>query len=186
MKTLWTVLAVLCGPAIAIAADINGLVVSVADGDTVTVLDAERKQHRVRLAGIDSPEKAQPFGQQAKASLSAMVFGRMVRVVGEKYDRHGRRVGKVMVNDQDINLAQVEAGMAWHYKAYAREQEEADRVTYAEAELRAKTALRGLWALHAVPPWEFRRPRRSESTHALDQGAHPMLESATPTWRTSP
>ena len=79
------------------AETLTGMVVGVADGDTITVLDANREQHKIRVAGIDAPEKAQPFGQRSKESLSAMVFGKEVDVQWHKHDRYQRIVGKVMV-----------------------------------------------------------------------------------------
>jgi len=95
----------------------------VADGDTVTVLDADRTQHKIRVAGIDAPEKEQPFGQRSKASMSNFVFGKDVVVMGRKRDRYGRLVGKVLVSDPsctaricpktlDAGLAQITTGMA--------------------------------------------------------------------------
>jgi hypothetical protein len=99
----------------------------VADGDTITVLDENRHQHKIRLAGIDAPEKAQDFGQRSKQSLSDQAYRQHVMVETGKTDRYGRLVGKVLVNGQDVNLEQVRRGMAWHYKAYQREQAPADR-----------------------------------------------------------
>lgn len=140
---------------------LGGKVVAVTDGDTITVLDAGEVQHVVRLSGIDAPEKKMPFGQRSKQSLSDLVYGRWVEVEGEKNDRYGRLVGKVLVNGRDANLAQIQAGMAWHYKEYQREQTLPDRRMYAEAESKAAMAKRGLWADHnPVPPWDWRKERR--------------------------
>lgn len=137
---------------------ITGVVVGIADGDTLTLLDARRQQHRVRLAGIDAPEKRQAFGQRAKQSLSAMAYLRLATVHGTKSDRYGRLLGKVIVGGVDLNLRQLEVGMAWHYKAYQREQSALDREAYADAENAARASLRGLWAMpRPMPPWEFRR-----------------------------
>lgn len=81
----------------------------------------------------------------------------------DKQDRYGRDVGKVLVNGDDANLAQVQRGLAWHYKAYEREQSANDRKLYNFAEYEAKTAKRGLWVDPApVPPWEFRRKKRGD------------------------
>ncbi len=89
------------------------MVVHVADGDTITVLDAGKVQHKVRLAGIDAPEKAQPFGQRSRESLEDLVAGRTVIVETHKKDRYGRYVGKVILNSRDVNLEQIRRGMAW-------------------------------------------------------------------------
>jgi endonuclease YncB( thermonuclease family) len=139
------------------AQTITGKVVSVADGDTITVLDSERTQHKIRLAGIDAPERKQPFGQRAREHLSSMVAGRVVSVPAEKQDRYGRTVGVVLVEGRDANLAMITAGLAWHYKKYEQEQSPSDRQLYAEAEVKAKSARLGLWSdAPPIAPWDWR------------------------------
>lgn len=146
---------------VAAAVVLGGKVVAVTDGDTIKVLDADKVQHVVRLSGIDAPEKKMPFGQRSKQNLSNLVYGRWVEVESEKSDRYGRLVGKVLVNGSDANLAQVRAGMAWHYKAYQREQPAFDQRVYAEAEVIAATARQGLWVdRDPVAPWDWRKERR--------------------------
>ncbi len=143
------------------ASEIQGRVVAVADGDTVTVLDAQRVQHRVRLQGIDAPESPQPFGQRSRQFLAAMVYNQEVVVSVDKVDRFGRAVGVIYLDGQDVNLRMVEAGMAWHYKQYQREQTRAQRRAYAAAEKAARRDRLGLWAdPNPVAPWDFRRARR--------------------------
>ena len=146
--------------------------VAVADGDTITVLDEARTQHKIRLAGIDAPEKGQAFGQRSKESLSRQVSGRLARVEWIKQDRYGRKVGKVWVADAtcamsscpttvDANLAQVTVGMAWWYREYAREQTAEDRGRYEFAETECRSRKVGLWSDPSpTPPWEWRRLRR--------------------------
>ena len=144
------------------AGTIDGRVVSVADGDTVTVLDADNVQHKIRLSGIDAPEKSQAYGNRSKESLRDLVFSKTVTVETEKKDRHGRDVGKVLVNGVDANLEQVQRGFAWHYKAYEREQSANDRKLYDLAESEAKAVKRGLWRdAEPLPPWEFRKTKRN-------------------------
>ena len=139
------------------AETITGNVVGVADGDTITVLDADKVQHKIRLAGIDAPEKKQEFGNRSKESLSDLVFDKTVNVETEKRDRYGREIGKVLVNGQDVNLVQVERGMAWFYRQYQREQSPNDRRLYEAAEDAARADKRGLWRdADPMPPWEFR------------------------------
>ncbi len=157
--SLLVVLAVLCGHAY--ADTLLGLVVGVADGDTITVLDAERQQHKIRLAGIDAPEKKQPYGQKSKASLSSMVFGKSVTVEWTKRDRYQRIIGVVLVNGVDSNLEQVKAGMAWWYRQYAKEQTAPQRAAYEVAENQAKAGRVGLWVdANPVAPWEFRHRKK--------------------------
>ena len=99
--------ALVVGVSTTILADtLAGKVVGVADGDTITVLDGQQTQHKIRLMGIDAPEKAQPFGQNSKQSLSDLVFDRSVSVEWKKLDRYQRIVGKVQINGQDANLEQ--------------------------------------------------------------------------------
>lgn len=135
-----------------------GRVVGVTDGDTVTVLDDAKTEHKIRVAGIDAPEKSMPWGHQAKQAMSDHVFGRDVRVDWNKRDRYGRIVGKVLVNNQDAGLSLVNGGLAWHYKKYENEQSPSDRVTYAQQESEARLMKRGIWSDPApIPPWEWRK-----------------------------
>jgi len=143
---------------------LTGRVVRIADGDTVTVLDATNTQHRIRLQGIDAPESHQAFGTQSKKNLSDMIFDKDVTVVYDKTDQYGRLVGKILLDGKDINLEQVKAGMAWHYKEYEREQSPNDRELYAHAEDEARSARRGLWVeANPIEPAEFRRDERQNA-----------------------
>jgi len=141
-----------------VAADvINGKVVGIVDGDTIDVLDASGRQHRIRLAGIDAPEKSQAFGSRSKENLSTVVFDKTVSVQWTKKDRDERPVGKVLMAGQDVNLAQVQAGLAWHFKKYQKEQSPADRANYAQAENEARSRRIGLWADgNPIPPSDYR------------------------------
>ena len=137
---------------------LTGRVVRVTDGDTIVVLDADNTQHKIRLTGIDAPEKKQAFGTKSKEHLSGSVAGKFVVVDYSKRDRYQRILGKVLLSDQDMNLEQVRAGLAWHYKKYQKEQAQADRELYSEAEHEARDAGRGLWHdPEPVPPWEYRK-----------------------------
>ena len=140
------------------AATIQGKVVGVADGDTITVLDATNTQHKIRLQGIDAPEKAQAFGQKSKQSLERLVHSKQVTIEFQKKDKYGRTVGKVVLNGLDVCLEQIKLGMAWHYKPFASEQSKEDRETYAQAELATRAKALGLWKdKHPASPWEFRK-----------------------------
>ena len=147
-----------------------GRVVAIADGDTLTLLDASSVQHRIRLAGIDAPEEGQAFGQRARENLSRLAFGREVRTECQKRDRYGREVCKVWVQPLecptcgltlDVGLAQLTQGLAWHYRKYEREQTPEDRGRYAFAEEEARMKKAGLWSEPSpVAPWDWRAPRR--------------------------
>jgi endonuclease YncB( thermonuclease family) len=156
MKRL-TMLLLTLAAACAQAETFTGRVVGVADGDTITVLDSANVQHKIRLAGIDCPEKNQPYGQAAKQSMSDQVFDRQVSIETSKLDHYGRQIGKVLVGNVDANLEQVKHGLAWHYKKYEREQSIEDRAAYANAEIEARAAGRGLWSDPApMSPWDWR------------------------------
>jgi micrococcal nuclease len=142
---------------LAIAGEFSGRVVGVMDGDTITVL-VGREQRRVRLAGVDAPEKGQAFGQRSKQALSQMVFGREVTVVSTGRDRYERTLGIVRLMDgSSVNERLVENGWAWHYTRYSNSRR------LSELESRARAARRGLWAdPRPVAPWDFRKANRSD------------------------
>jgi endonuclease YncB( thermonuclease family) len=147
----------------ATADQIEGKVVSVADGDTVTVLDAGRVQHKIRLSGIDAPERAQAFGNRSREYLSSLVAGQQVVVETDKKDRFGRSVGKILLQGRDINLAMIVGGLAWHYKKYQREQSASDRLLYASAEQEARERRSGLWIdPEPMAPWDWRAQKRAK------------------------
>ena len=149
---------VLCLVSQAQAETLLGKVIHVQDGDSITVLDETHTQHKIRLTGIDAPERRQAFGNVSKESLAEQVAGQSVAVEWDKVDRYGRKVGKVLLAGMDSNLVQIKRGLAWHYKKYEREQSLADRQSYAVAE--AKAAKLGLWTdADPMPPWRFRRKR---------------------------
>lgn len=143
---------------LSVAEMISGRVVGITDGDTITLLDQEHIQHKIRLSGIDAPEKKQPYGQVAKKTLSDCAYNQSAQVEASSTDRYQRKIGKVIVNGVDCNLRQVKLGMAWHYKKYINEQPVDDRETYADAQIKAMVDHAGLWAgAEAIPPWEFRK-----------------------------
>lgn len=131
---------------------------AVADGDTIDVLDATQRQHRIRLAGIDAPEKGQAFGQASRKHLSDLVMRSEVLVEVRKIDQYGRLVGRVLVGGRDASLEQLRAGLSWHYRRFEREQPADEREVYSQAEDAARASGRGLWRdREPMPPWEFRK-----------------------------
>jgi endonuclease YncB( thermonuclease family) len=148
---------------IALAETLSGRVVRVTDGDTIVILDASNTQHKIRLQGIDAPERGQAYGTKSKEHLSDQVAGKTVDVDYSKRDRYQRIVGKVVLGGQDMNLEQIQAGMAWHYKKYQGEQTSDDRIAYSDAELDARRDRLGLWVdQNPVPPWEYRQAKRQQ------------------------
>jgi len=131
-------------------------VVGVHDGDTLTCLDENNQQQKVRLAEIDAPELGQDFGKVSREALASMVFGKTVEVVDEGKDRYGRWIGHVLVNGTDVNREMVATGNAWHYAAYSKD------TSLAQLQADARGRQIGLWAQPSpVAPWQFRANEKS-------------------------
>jgi micrococcal nuclease len=126
--------------------------------DTLTVLDSANVQHKIRLAGIDAPEKGQAFGMKSREQLASKAFGKTVRADVIDVDRYRREVGRIYLGDRFINMELVRDGFAWRYVQYDKSGE------FTAAENEAREHGRGLWAdPHPTPPWEFRRAKRSRA-----------------------
>jgi endonuclease YncB( thermonuclease family) len=146
------------------AQTITGKVVGVSDGDTITVLDASNKQHKIRLEGIDAPESNQDFGSRSKQSLSDLVFGKTVTVTSRKKDKYGHTLGEVTLDGKDISHEQVQRGMAWAYHYSANEVRPEEPTPDELAEAQARKEKRGLWADPSpTPPWDFRRGKTAKA-----------------------
>lgn len=129
----------------------SGKCVGVADGDTITVL-RKAKATRIRLYGIDCPERGQDFYRVAKAFTSEHVYGKIVDVTPVDKDNYGRLVAWVSVNGKNLNKELVAVGLAWWYKKYAP-----NEVELGKLEKKARKKKIGIWSLpKAIPPWEFR------------------------------
>ena len=172
------VLVPMCGALVSVdaaAATIEGKVIKVTDGDTITIV-VKHQKHQIRLQGIDAPEREQPFSRASWRALSALLAGKQVRVEYDKRDSYGRVIGVVWVRPPiapcdsepcpktlDAGLNQLTVGMAWWYRYYASEQTREERVRYEFAEAEAKSKKAGLWAdSDPTPPWYWRRKRRSK------------------------
>ena len=175
-KTLALAVALLCGAGLGAPADtFTGRVVATLDGDTLGVLRATPagpREQRVRLWGIDAPEKTQAYGARSKDALSRAAHGRTVTVDVRDRDRYGRLVAVVTVGALEVNAEQVRAGLAWWYARYA------PHAAYLSAmERDARRDRRGLWADPApVPPWEYRKAGHAgASTNTRRDPAGPEL-----------
>ena len=152
---LYGFLALLAGPLL--AAEYTGKVVSISDGDTLTLLvpdGASFKQIKVRLGEIDTPERKQPYGTRAQQALSDLAYNKQARVVVQDTDRYGRTVGRVYVGSLDVNAEMIRQGAAWAYRQYLKDQ------SLLKLEADAKAAKRGLWGLpeaERCPPWDWRK-----------------------------
>ena len=141
-----------------------GKVIKVTDGDTVNVLTSDNETHKIRLSGIDAPEKKQAFGNRSKQALAELIDGKTVNVQYNKLDKYQRAVGKITFNGQDVNLRQIKLGLAWHYKKYEKEQDVEDRSIYANAEYLAQRDKLGLWYdTNPIAPWDFRKQKRESN-----------------------
>jgi len=140
--------------------EFTGKVVAVADGDTITVL-RDRTQVRIRLDGIDCPERGQAFGRRAKAFTSQLAFGNVVTIRPRHKDRYGRTVAEIVLPDgRNLNHELVQAGFAWWFRKYAPHDAELARL-----EVEAHAAKRGLWSdLDPVPPWDWRSAKAAASS----------------------
>lgn len=133
---------------------LTGKVVSVTDGDTIKVLVKNNTLYKIRLNGIDAPERSQAFGKKSKVNLSKLVSGEIVDVHYKKKDRYGRILGTIYVDNHDVNLRQIEDGYAWVYRRYCK------RSDYYKAEEYARNRKLGLWYdKYPIPPWEYRKRR---------------------------
>lgn len=150
----------------AISQTITGKVVGISDGDTITILDAGKKQHKIRLYGIDCPESGQAFGQAAKKHTAALVARKTVIVESFDTDKYGRTVGVVMVDGNNVNQDLIAAGYAWQYRKYCKESFCSD---WLQAEERARSARAGLWSdPDPVPPWDWRKGTRTGTPGKVD------------------
>ena len=132
-------------------------VVGVHDGDTITGLDEDQKQFKIRLDAIDAPELGMAFGQASRKALSEKVLGKQVEVIVKTKDRYGRTVGHVLLDKRDVNLEMIEEGMAWHYTHYDHNKR------LAEAEQEARGDRIGLWSdPNPVSPWDWRKAKKHE------------------------
>jgi endonuclease YncB( thermonuclease family) len=142
-------------------------VASVADGDTINVISLDNANYAVRLAGIDAPEHDQAFGAQSTQHLVSLISDSSVNLDCENERSYGRLICKILLpNGDDVDLEQIQAGMAWHYKQYQDEQSPTDRASYAAAECAAMKAKIGLWSdPHPVQPQDFRHGTHSPLLH---------------------
>ena len=130
---------------------ISGKVISIHDGDTITILQ-NKQQIKVRLFGIDAPELKQPYGKKSKQFLENLIAGEVVEVEENGKDRYKRTIGAVYLNGTDINAQMVANGYAWAYRKFSKK--------YTAQESQAKKQGLGLWRdKKPIPPWEWRKLR---------------------------
>ncbi len=133
-----------------------GKVISILDGDTYDILVEGNKTIRVRMEGIDAPEKGMPFYRVSKSYLGEMCFNKNVRLEVTGKDLHGRTLAFSYLDDgRELSHEMIKAGLAWHFKKYST-----DKVL-SNLEIEARNSKRGLWVnKNPMPPWENRRLHR--------------------------
>lgn len=135
-----------------------GKVVGITDGDTFKLLVEDSIEYKIRLHGIDCPEKAQAFSQVAKKALSDMIFGQEIKVEYAKKDRYGRIIGKVFVGNLYVNEELIKQGMAWHFTKYDQNPK------WQEFEQKARVKKIGLWAdVDPTAPWLYRENKKKQT-----------------------
>lgn len=142
------------------------------DGDTIHVTDGTGADLTIRVEGIDCPESGQPYGGVARRFTRSVAFDRVVQVHVMDEDAHGRLIARVHVNDGDLSVQLLQAGLAWQYTEYSHDP------VLASAEQEARRAKRGLWSeANAVPPWVWRRQSREShgSQASPDAAAGPFI-----------
>jgi endonuclease YncB( thermonuclease family) len=162
------------------AAELNGKVIRISDGDTITVIQ-DRTQYKIRLYGIDCPESHQDFGTRAKQFTSDLVFGKLVKVVQQDMDRYGRTIGIVYIGGVCVNQEIIKNGFAWLYQRYCNKpicQE------WGKLEQQARISKIGLWSHpNPIPPWDFRKGNKASfqpaATHEQSDiaGSHDNVNS---------
>lgn len=171
-STFFVFLFALLGPALRVAAaDVSpAKIIAVSDGDTVTAILGNGQQREIRLEGIDAPEHGQAFASESAVHLSALVSGKAVNLDCNGEESYNRLVCKLLLpNGEDVDLDQIKAGMAWHYKQYQGLQTASDRNAYGVAEDQARRARIGLWIdAHPVQPQDFRHGTHSRLCLASD------------------
>lgn len=156
MKRLLLVLLFTLTAWLAVSAQLKGTVIAIADGDTFTLLTAQNQQVKIRLHGIDCPEKKQPYFKYAKAYISSLVFGKQVFVQVKNKDRYGRTIGVVFLEDKrNVNELLLQTGWAWHFKKYDQD------ARWAAMEQLARRQRKGLWAdVNPTAPWDWRAGKK--------------------------
>lgn len=170
---LWLILLGLLASTATHSKEFYAPVVAVLDGDTV-LIKRTKGIAKVRLAGIDAPEKAQPFGETSKRSLANLVAGKQIKIVSVAVDQYGRIVGKINVDDLDVNAEQIRLGMAWEYSRFH------NNAALLALQEEAKSVPRGLWAMsQPTPPWEWRKAHPSSFVEPLPVGTLPVTDKPT-------
>ncbi|HZH38246.1 MAG TPA: thermonuclease family protein [Flavisolibacter sp.] len=134
---------------------VTGKVIGISDGDTFRLLTDSNETVRVRLHGIDAPEKGQDYSTQSQQKLSELIFSKQVVVEQKNKDRYGRVVGIAFVDRINVNEEMLRSGLAWQYREYDKTEK------WASIQTEAQQNKRGLWSMSSpTPPWEWRKEKK--------------------------
>lgn len=140
-----------------VSKNLEGKIIKVSDGDTVVLLDSTNTKYRIRLDGIDAPEKGQPFGTKATNFVKTLIAGKMVKVEWSKKDRYGRILGYVFTDTINVNKELLKEGLAWHYKHFNQDDE------LAKLELEAKSKKLNIWSeVNPIEPYQWRKMKNKK------------------------
>jgi endonuclease YncB( thermonuclease family) len=144
---------------------LHGRVIGVHDGDSLTLLDGSRHQHKIRLNGIDAPELGQPYGQASRRALLQQAVRRKATAHCIKTDAYGRQICQVTVDELDLALHQLGSGMAWYFGRYRRDLPQDLQQQYEATEQHSRQDSTGLWSQPSpMPPWQWRAAQRPKAT----------------------
>jgi len=137
----------------------------ISDGDSFILTAANGERIRIRLAGIDAPERTQPYARRAQEALETLLRSGPISLEAQKKDRYDRWISIVRVAGVDAGLAQLDQGWAWYFKRYRKDLPQDLQAAYEAAEEKARAARRGLWAWEGSlePPWVFRERQREDA-----------------------
>lgn len=160
LKTLFAGLLLFCLQS-AYADTFKGYVTHITDGDTLTLVDVQKRQHKIRIDGIDAPERVQPFGSESQSNLGRLTFQKSATAECRKRDKEGLMRCKISVDGRDIGLQQIADGLAWSLQKDGHAQSSEDRAIYIQAETMAKLRRSGLWSqTNPTPPWNWKKLTR--------------------------
>ena len=144
-----------------LAETVKGKIIRVVDGDTVLARTVDNKKIRIRLSGIDAPEKKQAYGIESKKFLENLISSKIVKISISKKDKYKRYLGMIFLNKTNINLELVKSGNAWAYRRYLKKMNKKLKEAFIKAESHAQFQKIGLWGKKSpVPPWLWRKKNK--------------------------
>lgn len=165
---------------------LEGKVNTVYEGDTIDIKARDGKTYLIKMLFVDAPEENQNYSIESKKTLSDLILGKDITVIVRRMDSNDLYLGTVFFDERDVNLSQIENGMAWHFKQSEYEQSADDQKLYAQAEQKARAKNKGLWKdKNPVPPWGFRSEKAAkDESRKVEKQSQPEA-SKTPDSKTA-